>query len=207
MCLPAAALGYFGYIHFADGVAADAAIPVPVYMVAQIQVPKAAYAAAAKALEGANARNGNAKLLMAEAQIRAAGRSARTADQIAMGLSRAPASSRGWALLSEMTYPAATQTAARALSESLMLSAYDYWLSGSQVADAAQLWPFLDNDTRMEALAKARLLWEEPMLRPRLQGVLNTPGGASLMSDALSEDQRRALNRWLFTTSHQGETP
>ena len=93
--------------------------------------------------------------------------------------------------------------AADALAESLSLARCDYWIIGEQVVDAARLWPALDGEAREEAAAKARLLWEVPMLRPRLTGVLNTPGGAELLTSALDDGERRALNRWVFSTRRQ----
>lgn len=207
LCLPAVALGYFGYVHFVDGIAVNAAVPVPVYMVAQIPMPKAAYAAAATTLAQANARNGNAKLLRAEAWMHSGAQPAESVSSLSDGVSRAPASSRGWILLSEALYPASRTAAARALSQSLLLAPYDFWLAGPQTADAARLWPYLDGEAREEAIAKSRLLWEEPALRPYLKGVLDRPEGAALLTKALSAEERRALNRWIFSTGSQRSMP
>lgn len=197
LCLPGVLLGTFGYIHFVDGWAQDAAVPVPVYMVAQIKMPKSAYVEAAKALRYADHRNGGAELARAEARVRSGEQGASIVDQIRDGLAHQPASARGWTLLAEVLNPSQEKYAAQSLSQALILAPNDYWLAGARAEDAAQLWPDLDDDARHMAFAQTRLLWQEPQLREQLVDLARTPAGAALISRAFGQDDIRAINRLL----------
>jgi hypothetical protein len=198
LCVLAAMLATVGFWHFRDGVAEDAAIPIPVYMISHNTMPKVAYIDAAFALAMADPKNGIATLQKAEALMRAGNDGRKVVDDIEAGLTRAPASSRGWTLLSEALYPTNKAFAARALAQALILAPREYWLVGPQILDAARLWSELDSDTRQLALAKARLMWSENVLHPHLKTVVATPEGAALMVRSLSSDEIRALNRWLI---------
>lgn len=200
-------LGYFGYVHFADGMALDAAVPVPVYMVAQVAMPKSAYAAAADALAKTNPRNGRGLLLWSEARLHAGVPSEKLASTFADGVSRMPASSRGWTLLAEMQMPRDPGSAAKAIGQAMALAPRDSWLIGGQVQDAAQLWPQLDQDSQEVAILRARLLWTDPTLRMQIKSVVQTPQGAALMTRALSDGERRALNRWLVQQAQEARAP
>ena len=104
---PAFALGFFGAAHFYDGLAMDAAIPVPVYMVAQIAMPKAAYEDAAAALARADARNGTAAIARAEAQLRSGASPSTQVPILTQGLLQEPASARGWTPSPRCSLPSA----------------------------------------------------------------------------------------------------
>ena len=199
LSLPALALGFFAAAHFVDGLAVDAAIPVPVYMVAQIAMPKAAYEDAAAALARADARNGTAAIARAEAQLRSGASPSTQVPILTQGLLQEPASARGWTLLSEALLPTDRRDAARALSEAMVLAPREYWLVEARAHDAALLWVNLDAETQTRALEQTRMLWEEPILRGQLRRLLFTREGVDLAARAFAgrQDELREMNRWL----------
>jgi hypothetical protein len=202
--LPVFALGYFALMHFFDGLAMDAAIPVPVYMIAQIAMPKIAYEDAAIALGRADGRDGEAQIARAEAGLRGGALRPSTVSELIQGLVQEPASARGWMLLSEAWPLADKSRAARALSLALLLAPNEYWLAGSRAHDAARLWLSLDADAQKHALDQTQLLWREPPLRGQLRALLASPAGVALVSRAFVHDpsELRAMNRWLARARH-----
>ena len=201
LSLPALALGFFATAHFSDGLAVDAAIPVPVYMIAQIAMPKAAYEDAAAALARADARNGNAAIARAEAKLRSGASPAAQVPILTRGLLHEPASARGWTLLAEAWLPTDKKDAARALSQALVLAPHEYWLVEARAHDAALLWDHLDAETQASALEQTRMLWQEPVLRGQLRRLLFTREGVALAARAFAgrQDDLREMNRWLST--------
>jgi len=199
---PALALGILAWAHFADGVAVDAAIPVPVFMIQQIAMPKVAYVDAAAALERADARDGDAALERAEAGLHGGAPPAAEVPLLVHGLMQEPASARGWTVLAEALLPTDREAAARALSQALVLAPRDYWLIGARAQDGARLWPELDPDAQALALEQARMLWEIPELRDQLRHLLTSPQGVALTAKAFAgrEDELRTMNRWLVLT-------
>lgn len=194
---PAVALAVFGAIHFRDGLARDAAVPVPVYMVAEIPVPKAAYASAAEALSRASIRNGEAALARVEALRNASTSPALLVAPTREALGHVPASPRGWTLLAEMLSGSNKPAAAKALSQALILAPRDYWLAPMRARDAALLWPELDAEGRAMAIAQSRLLWQEPQLRPQLLRLTATSDGVALVTRSFQPDEIRMINRWM----------
>ncbi len=196
LLIPGMALAVFGWAHFRDGLARDAAIPVPVYMVAEIPVPQKAYTAAAEALSRADHRNGLAMIEQAEARQRAGQQTSDVIPLLEEGLRREPASPRGWTLLSESLFLSNKAAAARALSQALVLAPRDFWLIGRRARDAALMWWWLDADSRDLALAQTRLLWSEPSLHMQLRQLLETHKGEEIITRAFEDDDIRAINRW-----------
>ena len=196
LAVPAFVLGTSGFVHFRDGVAVDAAIPVPVYMVAQVPLPKNAYIAAADALSQADPRNGHAAIAAAEASRHAGEQPGRLVPLLQQGLIHEPASARGWTLLSEVLYPVDRKKAAAALSQALILAPRDYWLIGARAKDAALLWSDLGPDAQVAALGQVQLLWQTKKLRGQMRELLRTPDGAALVTRAFGQDDIRAVNRW-----------
>lgn len=197
--LPAAALAYLAFPHFLDGAALDAAIPVPNYMIAQIAMPKSAYAEAETALGRADPSDGEAQIERAEAALRAGATPGSQVPRLIRGVTLEPASARGWTLLAYAWAPADRVKAANALAMALELAPKDYWLAGMRSEAAAMLWPQLDPDAQASALAQMRLLWEEPLLRGRLRKLLTSKTGVALVTRAFSgqQDEVREMNRWL----------
>ena len=199
LSLPGLVLGFFAAAHFVDGLAVDAAIQVPIYMVAQIAMPKAAYEDAAAVLARADARDGTAAIAHAEARLHSGASPAAQVSILTQGLLQEPASARGWTLLSEVLLPTDKEGAARALSEALVLAPREYWLVESRAHDAALLWKYLDAETQTRALEQTRMLWEEPILRGQLRRLLLTQEGVDLAARAFAgrQDELREMNRWL----------
>lgn len=204
---PGILLAVFGWAQFRDGQARDAAIPVPVYMIAEIPVPKAAYVSAAEALARADRRDGQATIAQAEARQRAGERAADVIPLFMDGLTRQPASPRGWTLLSEALFPSQKDAAARALSQALVLAPREYWLVGRRARDAAVMWPWLDADSREQAVSQTRLLWTEPSLHQHLKRLLQSRDGAQMMTRAFEEDDIRSINRWYSREMRRSSSP
>jgi hypothetical protein len=194
--LPALGLAIGAWPHFQNGLAREAAIPVPSYMVARIAMPKVAYRSAVQALARADARDGDAHVARGEA-LMALGESP-TADLTA-GLRHAPASARGWTLLAEASMKTDRRQAARYLGQALLLAPYDYWLALPLAQDAAKLWPQMDGVARERAVAQARMLWSDLQMRRQFQFFASTPEGVQLAwrTFAYQPDELRAINRWL----------
>ena len=183
--------------HFRDGRAVDAAVPVPVYMVAQIKVPTAAYLEAARALRGANHRDGMAALARGEAMMHAGITGQQLTPVLTEGLSGAPASARGWTLLSEALLPTQKRKAAQMLAQALILAPRDFWLAEMRAKLAVQLWPNMDSNTQALATEQILLLWQDEQLHPQLFALAQTREGAALMSKVFVPDDIRAINRFI----------
>jgi len=201
-------LGAVAVLHLIDGIALDAAFPVPVYIQMDSPVPRAVYERAAKALERGEARDGERAVFEAEALENAGEPRSRVMPILREGLEYSPASARGWALLSELLMPVDRRQAANALSISLTLAPSDYYLVDRQVRDAGELWDVLPADARQVAINAAPILWTLPELREQIRPVLRTPGGAELMSKAFrfAPEQLRELNRWVVQQRLDEET-
>lgn len=197
MTAPAIVLALFAWAHFLDGVAQDAAVPVPVYMVAQRALPPIAYVHAAESLENADTRNGEPNLQRAEARMHAGSDIAQLSNETREALVHIPASPRGWLLLSELSFPADKKLAAEALSQSILLGGHEYWLMIPRLVDASKLWESLDRDAQRSVISQVRLVWKTPQLRSQLLTLCQTPEGAALVTRAFSSDEIRQINRWL----------
>lgn len=186
-----------GVSHIADGRARDAAIPVPTALLTGETLPSGAYRIADRVLSGANPKDGEATIFRAEANMHLSHR-----DQsllLEQGLSHAPAFVRGWILLALSKEKANPARAAQILSQALVLAPHDYWVVGMRAEAAALLWNKLDPDSQAAALEQARLLWDDPALRPKLLKLLSSPSGAALVSKAFEErhDDIVSINRWV----------
>ncbi len=197
--IPGVALALLALPHFEDGLARDAAIPVPIYMIRQIPMPAAAYHNAFKALSHTASADGEAQIAAAEAAIRSGQGGPAEILRLEQGIEDAPASPRGWLLLSEMLASRDRKRAAEALSQALVLAPYDFWLAGERAQDAAAQWDALDSETRAMALRQVQLLWDEESLRGYLPPLLSTPAGVALVIRAFADrpDDFRTFNRWL----------
>ena len=184
---------------FQDGLAVDAAFPVPVYAVLNVALPVTSYRAAADVLANADSNDGPTLIARAEVASLAGNPPERVLDILRDGLSRSPASARGWSLLAEQLEKQDRTQAAAALAHSLLLGPREYFIAGKRARATALLWDELPADAREAALGQTRLLWTEILLHPEIGPLLTTSGGAELMKRAFQNDpeQLRALNRWL----------
>lgn len=181
-----------------SGVASDHAFPVPLNIAVDHPLPISAYQSAEHSLAGADPADGEAKIERAETLYLMHAAPQSVLAVLTDGLQREPASARGWALLAELPdAPAATR--AKALALSLQLAPLDIWLAGSRSLTGIALAPQLSPNGKQLLLQQIRLLWTEQSLRPDLHGVLATPGGAALVTEAFNgnADELRALNRWV----------
>ncbi len=198
--LPGLLLAWSAVAHLRDGLAWDAAIPVPNGMIEQIPLERAEYQRAADALSRADPADGDAQIAAAEARMHLRPSAGMQIAGLREGLEDNPASARGWTLLSEALFATDRPHAASALAQALILDPDDFWLAGARARDAAVLWYDLDDDdARAAALRQTRLLWEEPQLRGQLHILLSTRAGVRLVQDAFATDvdELRALNRWV----------
>ncbi len=123
----------------------------------------------------------------------------RTIELLTDGLSKSPASARGWALLGEQLLPIDRRKAASDISIALELAPSNFLLSGRLLRDAGAVWDILPEDSRRVATNIAPNLWISPDLRPYLRSVLSTPGGVQMLTEAFrdSPEDLRALNRFV----------
>lgn len=183
-----------------SGLALEAAFPVPTYIAMNVSLPTKSYKAAAALLARASASDGETQILRAEAARLGGVPDREVVPIVENGLSSDPASSRGWTLLSETLTHTDRARSAKALGIALELSPYDYFLAGRRTRDGAALWDILPADSRALLIRQAALLWTEPLLHREIIPTLSAPGGAALMTRALSDDpdQIRKLNQWVL---------
>lgn len=192
-------LGLSAVPFFLDGQALDNAIPVPNYMVANRDMSPISYRAASEALALASPADGRAILFRAEAVMRAGNKAPGMTDAVISGLREEPTSSRGWLLLALASIERDRELAARALSFSLLLDRWDFWLAVPRAKIAAALYDSLDQDARAAAQDQVRIIWRQEQLRPSILSLLSRPEGTRLVSKSYdgSIDQLRAINRWV----------
>lgn len=207
LLIPAAVLAFFAYAHFRDGLAQDGAVPVPVYMVAQRPLPAVAFVHASESLADASPRDGEPILQRTEARMRAGENPEILKTAAQDGISRMPASPRGWLLLSELTSHSDKNLAGQALAQSMLLGPREYWLIAPRLVDAAKQWQNLDRDTQAAVITQVRLLWNTPLLQPKMATLCATPEGAALVTRAFSADEVRAINRWLTRERERSAEP
>ena len=182
-----------------SGLALETAFPVPSYIVKNVVLPRKSYAAAAIVLSHADPRDGETQILRAEAAHSGGAPDSQVIPIVENGLGYNPTSARGWTLLSELLMSSDRQRAGKVLITALEMAPYDYFLAGRRARDGALLWDVIPDDGRPLLLRQTRLLWTEAFLHDELLPLVQTPGGAPLMTRALGEDPVtiRALNRWV----------
>jgi hypothetical protein len=199
--LPAVLLVATGLRHLRDGMALNAAFPVPLNLSLNNALPGAAYADAAIALGRADPENGAARIALAEALTHRPG----NRQMIEDGLVHAPASAEGWTYYAETLAATAPEQAGLALAQAFDLAPYDsYWI-GRRVQLAARLWGTLDQDTRNMALRQSRTMWDEKALREQIVPLFQTREGRDLMMQAYANDPRTitAIAQWMVTRQVQ----
>jgi len=203
--LPSLILAAGGAVHLQNGLAVNAAFPIPLDISTNTPVPIAAYADAADVLRHANIHDGDTQLSLAEARFHAGEKPRRILNQVEDGLVGAPASAEGWTFYAEVLAPSDPEKAAQALDQAFTLAPYDYFWAGRRAQLAAKIWNYLDNDTRDQALRQTRMLWYEPTLRNEVFLLLSTLDGDKLLTRAYSDDPNtlRAINRWVSARRRQ----
>ena len=181
---------------FISGLAYDTAFPIPAGMAANRIYSKEVYAKTAAVLALADSDDGETQIARAEAAWRAGAPPHLIQPIIERALAHSPASIQGWTLLSEVAQLRDRAKGTAALTISLELSPYDYWLIGRKSRAGAPLWDALSPDSRDMLLRQARLLWKNESLRSEIEPLLAVKGGPQLMTRAIADDEIiRALNR------------
>jgi hypothetical protein len=185
--------------HLIDGLAVEAAYPAPLYLAMNEPQSLEAYTDAANSLDFGMRADGDRLIDEGEIISLAGGKRGRVVDMVADGLTRSPASARGWAVLAEQTLPADRQKAAKDVGIALELAPSNFLLSGRLLADAGAVWDLLPKDSQQVAVNIAPNLWVEPSLRRYLRPVLRSSGGVQLLTEAFhdSPEDLRALNRFV----------
>ena len=183
---------------FVSGLATEAAFPIPIYLSMNVRVPTESYRIARDRLMRADPSDGDAKIAQAEAGIYSGANPISTVQILEEGLSLAPASARGWMLLAEQSAHSDTKRAALALTVSLELDEFDYWLVDRRIRDAALLWHVMPVAGKGYTFRQIRLIWQTPILRARIEPLLAEQGVAAIFSRAFAGDREtlRAINRW-----------
>jgi len=214
--LPSLILAAGGAVYLQNGLAVNAAFPVPLNMSPLIQtrmmskdstapMPRAAYVDAANILRRANSRDGNAELSLAEARLYAGEKPRRIFSQVEDGLMGAPTSAEGWTFYAEILAPSDPKKAARALDQAFTLAPYDFFLAERRVQLASHIWNYLGSDTKSETLRQTRRLWDESVLRDEILSLLATSDGGKLLTRAYADDPDtlRTINRWVSARRRQ----
>jgi hypothetical protein len=207
LLLPSLFLATSGIVHLLNGLAVNAAFPVPLYLSLNRPMPRAAYADAADVLSHANIHDGDTQLSLAEARFYAGEQPYFILNQVEAGLVGAPASAEGWAFYAEVLARTDPNRAAQALDEAFTLAPYDFFWAGRRAQLASQIWNSLGSDTKDEALRQTRTLWEEPMLRDEILPLLATSDGEKLLTRAFASDPDtlRDINRWVSARRRQSQ--
>jgi hypothetical protein len=197
LAAPALALGWFGHQHLSDGLALDAAIPVPNYLISGRPMPPQAYQLAARSLAGIDRRDTDGRLALAQVQLRLGTPSSDVKPLLENAILASPANARAWLLFSETL--GQTEEAQSALANALLLAPYDYYLAVPRAVDAAIQWDHLDDATRQLAGRQIERLWDVDILRPQLRFVLAAPNGALAVTQSFAArpDDLRELNRFV----------
>jgi hypothetical protein len=197
--LPGVFLISFAIAPLLNGVAVDSAIPIPIYLVRQTPLPQSTYKTAAAKLFATYPGDGGSRIFASEAAMSAGAARTSQIAPLVDAISHTPANARGWMILSDAYAAKNPAQAADALGQSMLLAPYDYWLAGPRSVRAAKLWARLNADDRANALRQVVLLWEEPVLRPQIDGLLQTDRGVAIVNRAFGgqPDELRDLNRWL----------
>lgn len=185
--------------HLIDGMAIESAFPVPVYLQMNAVQTHQAYVDASDALSRGSAADGDRAILEAESKVLAGADKSATLATLRNGLSRSPATARGWTLLAEQLASSDRRGAGQVLAIALMLAPNDYFLTCRLIRDAGALWDVLPDDARRIAISEAPAMWKTPDFRPYIRAVLATKSGPKLMTEAfrLEPDELRAMNRWV----------
>jgi hypothetical protein len=206
LLVPVALLFLTAVPRLQSGLAIDAAFPVPNYVLVDYLLPENSYRVAAEVLTGASSEDGQTLILLAEVAAHANLPQQAILNLLRDGLSRSPASSRGWALLAEQIQD--RRRAAAALTQSLLLAPYDYFLAGRRGREGALLWDVLPVDDRRSVLQQARLIWSEPILYGEIEPLLMVSGGADLLARAFEDEPQelQALSLWIAENSRGAGT-
>jgi hypothetical protein len=205
LLLPAFLLAGSGIIHLKNGRYEEAAFPVPSYLSLNVLLPRAAYADAADALRHTNFDDGDSHLSLAEAGFHSGAKPQYVITEAEVGLAHAPASAEGWAFYAEALEYVDPAKAARALDQALTVAPYDFFWAGRRARLAAQLWNYLDINSKNAALRQVQMIWDEPMLRDEILLLLATPDGSKLLTRAYASepDVIRAINRFVSARRRQ----
>ncbi len=196
---PAIFLIFVAAPRFRSGLAIDAAYPVPILMVVDVSLPQSSYRNTAAILAKAHHDDGETLLQRAEALSLAPLETEDVVGLLQEGLTKSPASVRGWALLAEQLDMVDQPKAVQALEQSLLLGPYEYYVASKRARETAILWDTLSTDGRAAAQRQARLLWTEARLNEGILRLVNTQGGSEILARAFLDEpaELRAINRWI----------
>jgi hypothetical protein len=191
-----------------DGLALEAAYPAPVYLQMNAPQSQEAYTDAATSLDFGARADGDRLITEAEIISLAGGQRAKVVSMVVEGLSRSPASARGWAVLGEQLMNVDRQKATTDIGIALELAPSNFLLSGRLLRDSGAVWDLLPADSRSVAINIAPNLWANVDLRRYLRPVLSTPGGVQMLTEAFhdSPEDLRALNRFVAEERLQDES-
>jgi hypothetical protein len=207
--LPPIAIIALAIPRLTSGAAAEAAFPVPIYMVMNYPMPQSTYARAAQILGRTNSYDGDQTISEAEAAADSGAATNETIALVRRGLMHAPVNARGWTLLADAYLAKKDQRAsAQALSLALTLGPFDYWIAGRRAQACGALWNILSSGDQDACEKQARLLWDAPELRPQIVSLVQTRGGSQLLARAIGNDsqQIRDINRFLSAARREQES-
>jgi hypothetical protein len=195
--VPVAVWAAAGIAQLRNGLAVNAAFPVPLNLSINRGLPQAAHLAAVTALGRADRRDGWARIARAEAASRASMSATIVRPELEAGLAAAPASAEGWTSYAEIIVAVDPARAAEAVETALFLAPYDVFWANRRLQLAGQLWTRLDESTRNTALRQTRMLWDKPQYRSWVALLGASPAGREMLGRAYNgaPDTIRAINR------------
>jgi hypothetical protein len=204
--VPAIALLLLAFQHLTSGIADEKAAPAIANMASDTPLPPAMYRAAARILSGATMRDGDSQIARAEAMADAGAPRNEVLPVINAALAHSPAAARGWLVLAGLLGKTDPPHAVAALSVAIEIAPREYFLVPLRARVGAPLWRYLSGNAQAVLLDDARLLADDPGLRPQFLALLAAPDGAALATRALAGDPRRirALNRGLVREEAAG---
>ena len=197
LILPPLAIIVTALPRLVDGIALEQAFPQSALLMTNIGLPHDTYVALERTLAKAPVGDGETQILRVETAVDSGQSPSSVLPAVEEDLSRAPADARGWILFGSLLKNRNPQRAAQALTLTLKLAPFDYYLIMPRTALGAELWDQLSSPERRKVLNDAHTIATSPNRRDDLHALLGTPAGAALVTRALGNDSEgiKRLNR------------
>jgi len=209
LAIPPTLLAWLALPRFSAGLAMLGAPPIVSQRLAGAAITPSMSMEAEHAFSRALASDGESELWRAELLAVRASRDVlalKEARTLALdGLSKYPASPRGWTVLCEIEIGIERSKAAECMDTAFYVGPFDWFVVKRRTLLAAYLWPQLDRDTQEAAARQLKRIWEDQRLRTIAYDASREPNGAGLVSAAFHGDTSTmsAFERGLATVPAQ----
>ena len=200
LVVPAALLIWVAAPRFSAGLAVRDTNAVLSDRLLGLAIAPAESQAAEAALEHAVPTDGESEMwraeLLAVREAKDARALARAKSLVLDGLTKYPASPRGWTLLCEIDIKISRSQAAACMDTAFYIGPFDWFVARRRTILSAYLFPQLDRDTQDAAARRFRLIAEDPGLRYSAYEAAHAPNGAGLVTAAFAGEPA-ALNAFV----------